>query len=171
MSISNLFSPTQNYYDIQFLNGVVENDLTVNGKLIGLKLPTTGGTSSVLNYFSEQSVQTSFSGAFIAPIVAQVRYTRLNNIVFMTIPEIVAACANNTIILMSSIPSAFVPTTTNLVGVVVANAGATSIGTMLINTNGTAGIGLNPVIAQNGNPAFGLGATCGIHSQTICYSI
>lgn len=131
----------------------------------GLRLPTTGGTATTLNYYEEATVNTTTSGALSVAVTLYI--TRVGRQVTISIPAVSGtASSTNKIIYVNNVtlPSRFHPNDDIVYPVLVSEAGVVQTGSLVIAD--FLGIEVNKL---GGN--FTSGTAVAIYETSITYNI
>jgi hypothetical protein len=136
---------------------------------VGVFLPTAGSTAAAMNYYSEDTIVATWSGA-IPATAGNVRYTRLGTVIYLTLPQTLAtATAVDNIVLDVVLPVELRPTTSPIfIPLRVRDNGGLNqlTGYIQINTNG------NVFIGKDANMLVFTGAgSTGFFHCTCTYSI
>lgn len=149
-----------------------ESDQTVNGLKTygtGIRLPTTGGTATTLNYYEEYTHTSNWGGAYGTPIVGvNVQFVRCGRMVTVHFPQILGTITNTAQMwMLTNAPSRFRPAADTYIvaGVLQTSAGVTNLsGVIYLSAGGNFQIqnGYTGDFNSAGSPTGGLIAACSV---------
>lgn len=132
----------------------------------GIKLPTSGGTASNINFYQETITNFTFSGA-VSTIAANVTIQKLNNIVTINVGALLSTYSTTgPIMSTTAIPTPYIPVIEQDFPVQVQNNGVLGLGCITISNTGIISI-YNNINTSSGNFTAG---TCGLaHGASFSY--
>ena len=137
---------------------------------VGLKLPTSGGTTTLLNYYEEATENVTWTGAFGVNQSGTIRFTRIGRQVNALLSQAIAnASSATTISLLANIPARFRPNIDVVFMASVRDNGVDQLGIMKFFNAGNIIFYAN---ATYGNfTGLSAGGTSGFYATTGTYSI
>jgi hypothetical protein len=139
-----------------------EGGFETNGPFISteIKLPTSGGTSTALNYYEEATQSNTFSGIWASAQSFTIYFTRIGKMVNCTIGTVEATANTASFITLDTVlPTRFRPRTLLYQPVIVTDNGVAITGMMQIGTGGTVYIVTIPGANFTGSGTSGLAGT------------
>lgn len=139
-------------------NGVLVTDLT---------LTTASGTPSKLNYFTEGTHSTTWSGIWASAQTGDLKYTRLNNQVTLLLPQITATATTASFISIdTALPSSLRTSIQQYKMARNVDGGTIGIGAILLDTDGMIYLFRNAASAN-----FTGSGLSGFYSYSLVFSI